>query len=85
MVPSPKGGAAIIYGKVQIVGGPGESLSVCREELMRVLKKVGYPEQEVYERDDDDDDDIEEEMEEFESELEDKKAREDEERESKLP
>jgi len=47
----PSAGAGIIYGKIHVYGG--ESTDECRQELFKILKTVGYPEQE---REDDDED-----------------------------
>lgn len=58
-MPSPKGGAAIVFGKIQILGGQGESLDECRQELFKILKTAGYPEQEKDDDYDDYDDDDE--------------------------
>ena len=64
-MPSPKGGAAIIYGKVQIFGGQNETLGECYQQLMKILKSAGYPESEPAEVEEDDDGyEIEEELEE---------------------
>ena len=52
-MPSPKGGAAIVFGKIQVYGGQGESLDECRQELFKILKKAGYPEQDAPEEEDD--------------------------------
>lgn len=45
-MPSPKNGAAIIYGKIQIIGAQGDTIPDCRKELLHVLKQAGYPEEE---------------------------------------
>jgi len=69
----PPQGSGIMYGKIHIYGG--DSAEECTKELFKILKKVGYPEEE---REEDDDFEYDEEDEDYAAEEVARKAEDDE-------